>query len=284
MSIRFDRFVSLYIASPLIGGGTVAQRPIPILMYHSIADENESAGAYYRIATRPEVFRTQMRFLSKSGYQTCTLSQACSILDSSEPTGRKVVVTFDDGYSNFYMHAFPILQEFGFTATMFLPTAFIGEAEQQFKGRDCLTWSNVREMQKFGISFGSHTVSHPQLYGLNRTDIERELTDSKKAIDDNTGYATESFAYPYAFPQVDAEFKKIIRESLQKAGYRNGTCTTIGRASASSDPFFLERLPLNDLDDEALLRAKLEGAYDWMGTFQSLIKRTRSRRATFRLT
>jgi peptidoglycan/xylan/chitin deacetylase (PgdA/CDA1 family) len=159
---------------------------------------------------------------------------------------------------------------------MFLPTGFIADTVRQFKSRDCMAWSHVRELQKSGISFGSHTVTHPQLRQLRREDIERELTESKKAIEEKTGHPTESFAYPFAFPQVDTEFKRIIRESLEEAGYQNGVCTIVGRASASSDPFFLERLPLNDLDDECLFRAKLRGAYDWVGSLQSVLKRTRS--------
>ena len=187
-----------------------------------------------------------------------------------------MVITFDDGYFDFYSEAFPVLNRFGFTATMFLPTGFIADRVMAFKGRDCLTWSNVRELQKYGIQFGSHTVTHPQLRTLARAEIERELMDSKKTIEDRTGCGTESFAYPFAFPQVATEFKKLLRESLEKAEYRNGVCTIVGRASASSDPLFLERLPLNDLDDEPFLRAKLGGAYDWVRSLQSIAQRTRS--------
>jgi peptidoglycan/xylan/chitin deacetylase (PgdA/CDA1 family) len=274
MALDLDRFATLYLVSPLRKLEAGKQNCIPILMYHSIAYENESGvSGYYRVATTPEKFRAQMEFLARNGYQAITLSEARRLFNASEPIGKKVVITFDDGYLNFYTGAFPALQEFGLTATMYLPTSFIGEDVVQFKGRECLSWSHVRELQKFGIVFGSHTVTHPQLRDLDRSGIERELIDSKKTIDDKTGIETESFAYPYAFPQADTEFRKVVRESLEKAQYRDGVCTIVGRAGQASDRYFLERLPVNNLDDEAFLRAKLDGAYDWVGSLQYVVKK-----------
>ena len=278
MSLRLDRFASLYVVAPLKRLASKGQASIPILMYHSIADEDESGmHPYYRTATSPAAFVVQMEYLHRSGYRTCSLAEATDILES--PTGTRlkhVAVTFDDGYGNFYREAFPVLQRFNFAATMFLPTEFIGENARHFKGRDCLTWAEVRELQRYGISFGSHTVSHPQLHSLGRDAIELELAHSKKTIEDKTGRIVESFAYPYAFPQTDTTFKNLLRESLRRAGYKNGVCTIVGRAGSHSDPFFMERLPVNNSDDAALLHAKLTGAYDWIGRSQSLIQNARA--------
>lgn len=278
MNFRVDRFATLYLASPLRRFAIWRERVIPILMYHSVGEEDYSERhAYYRTAVSPATFLLHMKYLHRCGYRTCTLAHALSLLGSPEnKIADYVVITFDDGYLDFYSEAFPVLNRFGFSAIMFLPTGFIADHAMEFKGRNCLTWSNVRELQKYGIEFGSHTVTHPQLRTLARADIEKELTDSKKTIEDKTGCGTESFAYPFAFPQVDTEFKRLLRESLEKAEYRNGVCTIVGRASVSSNPLFLERLPLNDLDDEPFLCAKLGGAYDWVGSLQSVVQRTRS--------
>lgn len=274
MNLRLDRLATVYLVSPLLRMGSRNQFSIPILMYHSIADEDESnVPAYYRTATSPAAFYAQMAYLRENGYQTCSPAQSVDLIKSSVRTGLKsVVITFDDGYQNFYRNAFPILNDFGFTATVYLPTAFIGDETLKFKGRDCLKWSEVRELQKYGISFGSHTVTHPQLCGLNKESIQGEVVNSKKAIEEKTGSAVDSFAYPYAFPQVDAEFKRMLRESLHSAGYRSGVCTVIGRASRTSDQLFMERLPVNGFDDVALFRAKLNGAYDWISKPQSWLK------------
>lgn len=279
MKFRADRFASLNIAAHLVRVGGDRRRKIPILMYHSVGGREQSArGAYYQTSVSPENFSRQMALLNRKGYRTCRLHEVITYFDkpAAGTDDKVVVITFDDGFADFYTEAFPILHRFGLASTMFLPTGYISDSAVAFKGQNCMTWAQVRELQKCGVEFGSHTVTHPQLRTLNRSAIERELIDSKRAIEDRTGCATESFAYPYAFPQVDARFRQMLRECLEDSGYSNGVCTMVGRANESSDRFFLERLPLNDHDDERLLEAKLCGAYDWVGTVQSLVKGVRS--------
>jgi hypothetical protein len=120
-------------------------------------------------------------------------------------------------------------------------------------------------------------VNHPQLRELSRAAINQEIANSKKAIEERLGCAVESFAYPYAFPQADADFTKMLRDLLRQAGYQNGVCTIVGRASRTSEPLFLERLPVNSCDDAALFGAKLAGAYDWISGFQYVSKMVKAR-------
>jgi len=274
MDFRLDRLATLYFVSPLRRLLSDRGSSIPILMYHSILEDDESGvHGYYRTATSPKAFAQQMEQLHQAGYRTCSLAEAVAQLGSESGIGAKsVVITFDDGYRDFYLNAFPVLSRFGQKATMFLPTAYIGESPIEFKGKECLTWAEVRELEKHGILFGSHTVTHPQLATLDRRAIEKEIVDSKKAIEEKTGSVVHSFAYPYAFPQSNGEFKGMLRELLQGAGYRNGVCTMVGRAGCRSEPLFMERLPINSLDDEALLEAKLTGGYDWVSRPQSASK------------
>jgi peptidoglycan/xylan/chitin deacetylase (PgdA/CDA1 family) len=281
VSLRFDRAGTLYFAAPLLRvlAGRRAGR-IPILMYHSVADEDESAlHPYYWIATTPARFLQQMMWLHEQGYRTASLAAAVEQLQAGGTTVEKtVVITFDDGYRNFCQHAFPALERFGFTATMFLPTASIGDQPQVFNRRECMTWGEVRDLQKRGISFGSHTVTHPQLHALEPDRVREEILLSRRTIEDETGCAVDSFGYPYAFPQTDRPFKTMLRAILQESGYRYGVCTQIGRAGMASDPLFLERLPVNSGDDPSLLQAKMAGAYDWVGGLQSLTKKVRRSR------
>lgn len=279
VSPRFDRVGTLY-AGQLFRWLRGRDGKIPILMYHSVADEDESATRpYFRLATTPSQFLQQMTWLHEHGYRTVSLASAVGRLREGGTTARgMVVITFDDGYRNFCQHAFPALERFGFTATMFLPTASIADRPLVFNQRECMTWSDVRDLQQRGISFGSHTVSHPQLHGLHRDRIREEILRSRRTIEDRTGFAVDSFAYPYAFPQTDEPFKAMLRTILEESGYRYGVCTRIGRAGATSDPLFLERLPVNSDDDEALLEAKVAGAYDWVGSLQSFVKWIRKTR------
>lgn len=277
MAPRLDRLATLYFLSPLARLGPSRALSIPILMYHSVAEEDESAvRPYYRIAITPSQFLRQMMWLDEQGYRTTSLGSAVELLRAGGGAVEKtVVITFDDGYRNFRQHAFPALERFGFTATVFLPTASIADQPLIFNRRECMTWGEVRDLQRRGISFGSHTVSHPQLHGLGREVIREELLRSRETIEDKTGCAVDSFAYPYAFPQTDEPFKAMVRQILRESGYRYGVCTRIGRAGAASDPLFLERLPVNSADDRALLAAKMAGHYNWVGGMQSLAKRIR---------
>jgi peptidoglycan/xylan/chitin deacetylase (PgdA/CDA1 family) len=278
MVLRIDRLATLYIVDPLRRRTSGGEASVPILMYHSIADEDETGvQAYYRTATTPGVFAAQMDSLYQAGFSVIGLGEAVrrSTESGSAKNGESVgsvVITFDDGFQNFYTNAFPVLSRYGFTATMFLPTAHIGESRLSFKGKDCLNWGEVRELQKYGISFGSHTVTHPQLHHCDAIAIKREVADSKRMIEQKLGCAVRSFSYPYAFPEADSGFKRRLRDDLRQAGYENGVCTNIGRYGPGSDPFFLNRLPMNSDDDSRLFRAKLAGSYDWLAKPQYLVK------------
>jgi peptidoglycan/xylan/chitin deacetylase (PgdA/CDA1 family) len=245
-------------------------------MYHSISDDDESnVHPYYRTKTSPAKFAAQVKFLRENGYKTCSLAAALQHVQLAAQA-KLVVITFDDGYRNFYHHAFPVLNQYGFGATVFLPTAYIGENPVSFKGTDCLTWAEIRELSRHGVAFGSHTVTHPQLHELSVAKIQEEIVISRRTIEDMLGYAVESFAYPYAFPQTDTEFKKMLGDLLRQAGYQNGVCTVVGRGNPRSEPLFLERLPVNSCDDAPLFEAKLAGAYDWIGKSQYIAKKGKS--------
>ena len=282
LNLRLDRAGTLYGVGPLFRWLFGQAGKIPILMYHSVADEDESAvRPYYRISITPPQFLQQMAWLHEKGYRSVSLGSAVELLKTGRSSlDRTVVITFDDGYRNFCDHAFPALGRFGFTATMFLPTAFISDRPLVFNRRECMTWADVREMQQRGMSFGSHTESHPQLHGLDWGSIRGEILRSRQTIEDKTGSLVDSFAYPYAFPQTDKAFKANLRKILEESGYRYGVCTQIGRAGPASDPLFLERIPVNSADDTALLGAKMRGGYDWVGGMQSLAKQIRKPRAS----
>jgi len=281
MDLRLDRLATLYLVSPLMRLASTAKLSIPVLMYHSISEEDESrVHAYYRTSTAPDVFADQMEQLHGHGYSTCSLAQALDYLRADTQTAaRCVVITFDDGYRDFYTQAFPVLNRHGFSATVFLPTAYMGENRVQFKGRECMTWPEARELQRYSTLFGSHTVTHPQLHGLSTRAIDEEIVNSKKTIEEKLGCAIESFAYPFAFPQPDTKFTHMLHDSLRLAGYHNGVCTIVGRADRMSDPFFIERLPINSCDDAALFNAKLAGAYDWISKSQYVAKMAKTQAA-----
>jgi peptidoglycan/xylan/chitin deacetylase (PgdA/CDA1 family) len=142
-----------------------------------------------------------MEWLSELGYSGVSLEEGLMNLSEGNLKGRRLVaITFDDGFRDFHTAAWPVLQRFGFTATMYLPTAFVGHRRATFHGKECLTWPEVRELRAHGIRFGSHTVTHSKLHEMASPQIECELTLSKQSLEHELGEEIASFAYPYAFP------------------------------------------------------------------------------------
>lgn len=273
MSLRLDRWASIHMGqtvSRLLRDGS---RPrIPILMYHGIREASGEDPAYYQTNTSAEVFAQHMQFLRREGYSVVSLEEAVQSLSAGQVTGRAAVITFDDGYRNFYTTAFPILSEYGFTATVFLSTGQIQESRPSGEGGKFLVWPEVRELHARGVRFGSHTVTHPQLREMSHSSIRYEIASSKATLEEKLGNGVKSFSYPFAFPEGKTDFILFIREVLQTCGYECGVTTVIGTAHPNSDPYFLPRLPLNSWDDVRLLQAKLEGGYDWVHIPQLLRK------------
>jgi peptidoglycan/xylan/chitin deacetylase (PgdA/CDA1 family) len=273
-ALRLDRLATLYVARPLIRR---ALRPA-ILMYHSISAGSAAHGhSYYETRTSPATLARQFAELAAAGLRVLPLGELVRELHAGVPAGSVAALTFDDGYQDFATEALPLLQRHGLPATVFLPTAFISDQRRRFNDRPCLTWPEVRALHAAGVAFGSHTVSHRQLVELPRRQIEAEVRQSKDAIEQALGAPVEAFSYPYAFPEPDRAFAAGLRSILQDAGYRYGVTTIIGTVRRADDPFFLPRLPVNDGDDAAFLRAKLDGAYDWLHGPQYTAKAVKAR-------
>ena len=275
--MRLDRAVSVHLIHPL----AQTRRPgagvrIPILMYHSISNEIGARHPYYETNTSPRVFRQQMAFLHQNGYSTISLAEVVSTLKADRPHQKIVVITFDDGYRDFDTESLPILSEYKMTATLFVVTGVTGNSRPRFKGKECLTWNELRELRSNGIEIGSHTVTHPELKFMNSTDIENEIGRSKQTIEEKLGERVHSFSYPYAFPESNRLLTTFLSDTLEKYGYQNGVSTILGTAQHDSDRFFLPRIPVNTWDDLPFFQAKLDGAYDWLHFPQVLNKLVRS--------
>lgn len=281
-SFRFDRTVTTNVVHPILSlFGSKKSRGIPILMYHGIRNSAEERHPYFETNTRREVFGRHMQFLHEHGFVPVHLAEAVAALQNGPIAKKMVVITFDDGFRDFYSDAFPILAQHGFKATMFIISGMTSERPSLRDGVELMSWSEVREIHKYGIEIGSHTVSHPELVRLPEQAVEHEIHASKQMIEDGLGSQISTFAYPYAFPEYDRSFVKMVRRTLQNSGYSVGVSTIIGTASQRHDKFFLPRLPANSYDDLTLFRAKLERGYDWLHVPQMLYKSLKSGLATW---
>ncbi len=206
----------------------------PILTFHAI-DDRPSV-----ISFSPAVLEQALSQLHAAGYRTLTLLEAADYVSRRAPfPERYFAITFDDGYQSVYDKAFPLLRRYGMTATVFLtvgkrqPTD--PSARFAMNGRPTLSWREILEMRDAGISFGAHTLTHPDLTCLPPHHAEEEILQSKAVIEQMLGTPVRSFAYP--FGSYNTSCLEIVRRSFDCA------CSAdLGFLSGHSDVHTLERL------------------------------------------
>ncbi|MBP2635128.1 MAG: icaB [Firmicutes bacterium] len=200
---------------------------IPVLNYHKIDNY------YHALSIPPEEFEEQMAYLAENGFTTITPDQLMAYLNYDKALPEKpILITFDDGYSDNYTNAYPIMKKYGFTATIFLVTSKIGQEE------NFMTWDQVRTMQKDGFVFGSHTVTHAALTKVSHEQAMAELINSRKELEQQLGVKSRFFAYPTGAYNIQSE------EMVKQAGYRAAFTIRYGQAGVESNPYALERIPI----------------------------------------
>ena len=205
---------------------------IPVLMYHSISNKKGS-----KLFMPVEKFRQQMKYLKDNGYATLTAEEALAHFKSGLPIPeRSVLITFDDGYSDNYTNAFPILKEYGFKATVFVITAAIDNDPNK------LTSQQVKEMAENGISIESHTVNHDDLSKLTYEKQLFTLESSKKQIESLTGKNVCCLAYPFG------KYNQMTVKALQEAGYQMAFTIRPGFAYKSQGILKLSRIRIDGPD------------------------------------
>ena len=202
-----------------------------VLCYHALSRSWRAP-----LSVRPERFREQLHVLAERGYRGITFTEAVT----TPVTGRRVAVTFDDGYRSVLELARPILDELGWPATVFVPTDFIDRGgPMQWPGIEewvgtqhepelqPLSWDELRDLRSAGWEIGSHACSHPHLTTLDDAALRRELEQSKAACERELGECT-AIAYPYG--DTDAR----VMQAAGAAGYRAGAGLPAGRLVRST--------------------------------------------------
>jgi len=221
-----------------------------ILMYHSVGDR-----ADYFNNVSPRAFERQMAYLAHSGRRVISFAELVRRLDRRETLDGAIVITFDDGYEDNYVNAFPVLKSYGFPATIFVATDLIGDADK--RGIQRLSPAQLREMHASGlIAIEPHTKSHPKLSQLDERATREEIQGSMMAIEDLLGKKTTVFAYPYG------NYNDMTVRIVQESGMAAACTVEEGTVSAESDPY---RLPRNSVDrstNMAQFRGKVSRVID----------------------
>lgn len=232
------------------------------LMLHSICEPKSPEEASYYVS--PRRFKQLMRWFVTAGYKSATASQ----WREDNLAKKQVLLTFDDGYDDLYEHLLPLAIEHQLSAVIFLVADRIGESNLfdqtgGLRARKLLTWPQIREMQKYGIEFGSHSLTHPFPPDLSDEQLRCELGESKRRLEDALGVEVTSFAYPYG--GVD----RRVRSAVAEAGYTLAF-TTLPGPNWWNDPLCQRRAEVNEYTSLLDFASQLRTGY---GFTQSMSER-----------
>lgn len=224
-----------------------------VLCYHAVSPSWPAD-----LSVTPDALERQLGGLVARGYRGATFADVVA----RRPTGKTVVVTFDDAYRSVGTLAGPVLDRLGLPATVFVPTAWPGRGEPMTwpgidhwlatEHRDELvphTWDELRALRDRGWEIAAHTDSHPHLTTLGDDDLARELAVARARVEQELGAPCTTIAYPYG--DQDAR----VRAAAAGAGYAGGAA--LGLSLREGDPLAWPRVGVYHGDDDRRFRAKV---------------------------
>lgn len=214
---------------------------IPVLNYHSIGIDPGNPAVI-----SPKKFEEQMAFLKNGNYTTLRIQDFKDIWEGKKKAPAKaVLLTFDDGYTDNYEIAMPILQKYGFHATLFMIT---GWTEKD----GYLNWDQAKEMQQAGWDILPHSMNHPHLPRLSPEKQKFEIVESRKLIEEKLGGTADVFCYPYG--EYNKETLKILRDHQ----FQYAFTIEQGYADPSQNPLLIKRWFINGEEGMASFKKKLQ--------------------------
>ena len=180
-------------------------------MYHHLKTLEPGASELQRTWTvAPEQFRAQLDYLQARGFHTITFQELSAFFENGAPLPTNpIILTFDDGWINAYTVAFPELRKRNMRGVFFVPTNYAKAGGELF-----INWDQIIEMDRAGMEFGGHSISHADLTKVNLTEARRQLVESKTIMQEKLGHPIVALSYPFG-----AHNAQIVAET-QAAGYR----------------------------------------------------------------
>jgi len=227
---------------------------LTILMYHKV-DRIPRGAAHRGNYVLPAEFEKQLTALKSWGYESVTLNEWLAFREGKTSLPKKpLVISFDDGYRTTLTNAWPLLRSAGFSATVFLVSGLIGKTNSWDVDEiqePLLDERDVREMQRGGCSFGSHTRTHVALTKTPAELAAQELSQSREELESLLGEPVTALCYPYA------KQNSVVRGLARAAGYETALIGRGGVNRASRDPYALRRIKIDTTTTIAGLRRTL---------------------------
>jgi GT2 family glycosyltransferase/peptidoglycan/xylan/chitin deacetylase (PgdA/CDA1 family) len=235
-----------------------------ILAFHCIARPRATSEISY--CTSPARFR---KFLARLRALGRVAVSADRWLRGDLPESN-VLLTFDDAFGDFYTEVFPEIERFRLAPLVFVVVDRIGKTNDWEDGsalgvRPLLTLEQIRELQRHGVAFGAHSLTHRPLPTLPDDELRRQVTDSKRKLEDLIGAPVEWFAYPYG------EVDRRVRAAVAEAGYKAAVTTRPG-LNGWQDPLALKRLEMSDEDTPLDLALKVELGWSVLRSIRSRLR------------
>jgi peptidoglycan/xylan/chitin deacetylase (PgdA/CDA1 family) len=225
------------------------QARVPVLMYHYVSELPPNPDRYRRdLTVLPENFEAQLQYLADAGYRPITLSDMYLHFTQGYPLPEKpIVLTFDDGYSDAYQVVFPLLLDYGFTATF-----FVLATPTHFESPDYMTWTQMKEMADAGMDIQAHGRDHVDLRNRSYDYLVYQILGIQEAIHYHTGRLPRFFCYPSG--QYDADVVAV----LKSAGYWGAVTTQWGVEHTPDNMFEMPRVRIRGADTLASFVGKIE--------------------------
>jgi peptidoglycan/xylan/chitin deacetylase (PgdA/CDA1 family) len=226
-------------------------------MYHGVSRERRRR--FRAFVVPPERFEEQMEHLSDRGYRVCGVSELLAARTAAEPEARSLVaLTFDDAFRELLTHAVPVLHRLGFTATVYVPTAYIGRSSTWLRGigegdRPILDSNELRQLASVGIECGAHSHTHAPLDVIPAESARVEVELSKRLLEETLDCEVRTFAYPFGYERAH------VRELVANAGYDSACRVSYRVSPCGEDTYALSRLPVYADWDLATFSGLVEG-------------------------
>ena len=196
--------------------GAITQ--LPILMYHYIRDlpPNTRDQLGYGLSISPKLFDAQLAYLAGAHYDTVTMDEVAAHITKGAPLPAKpIVLSFDDGYADFYTAAWPLLKKYHLGATIYLVTDFLGRPGY-------MSWPQVEELREAGVDVGAHTLDHVDLAIQPLAQARRQIADSRRILQQRLNLPVDSFAYP------SGRYTQTTVQIVAGAGFSSAVTTAFG--------------------------------------------------------
>lgn len=211
-------------------------------MYHYISDPPAGADAYrLDLSVRPKEFEAQLAYLRAEGYESITLEDLTRHLTRGTPLPPKpIILTFDDGYLDNFLYAFPLLRQYQFKGSFFVVASFLNEGAAGY-----MSWEQVRLLQESGMEIGSHGYTHVDLRLEWGNGLVQQTAGSREAIEAHLQKPVRFFCYP------SGRYNQRTIDALRAAQYWGAVTTDPGAVHASNGLFTLKRVRVHGGKDIA---------------------------------